>query len=76
MTYLATTHQTSNALAVPPARYYHRASAWCDVLVYIDGDAHATTTVVHTHDEGAPMVTGGDLDVVGAIAAYLAMTEA
>ena len=39
MTYLTSYHRTDNALAVPPARYFHRAGAWCDVLVYLDGDA-------------------------------------
>ena len=69
-TYLTTHCRSLNALAVPAARYYHRAEAWCTVLVYIGGDAHASSTVVHIHDEGATMVTGGDLDEIGAAAAY------
>ena len=73
MTYLTNYCRSDNALAVPAARYFHRAEAWNTVLVYLAGDAHASTTVVHVHDEGAPMVTGGDLDEIGAFAAYTLM---
>ena len=76
MTYLTNFSRSDNALAVPAARYFHRAEARCDVLVYIGGTAHASTTVVHSHDEGAPMVTVGDLGEIGAFAAFTVLSEA
>lgn len=76
MTYLVNYCRSDNALAVPAARHHHRAKAWCDILVYVDGDAYASSTVVLVHDEGAPMVTGGDLAEIGAIAAYTVLSEA
>ena len=78
MTYITnlTRSDSDNALAVPAAHRWHRAEARCDVLAYIGGAAHAATTVVHSHDEGAPMVTVGDLDEVGAFAAFTVLSEA
>ena len=77
MTHITNYCQSDNALAVPAARHYHRAEAWNDVLAYIGGDAYASTTVVHSHDEGAPMVLGcGDLDEIGAFAAFTVLSEA
>lgn len=76
MTYLINYCRSDNALAVPAARHHHRAEAWCDVLVYVNGEAFASSTVVNIHDEGAPMVTGGDLDEIGAFAAYTVLSGA
>ena len=76
MTYITnlTRSDSDNALAVPAARYFHRAEARCDVLAYIGGAAHAATTVVHSHDEGAPRVIVGDLGEIGAFAAYTVLS--
>ena len=76
MTYLTNPSRPDNALAVPAARHYHRAEARCEVLAYIGGDVYASSIVVNVHDEGAPMVTGGDLDEIGAFAAFTVLSEA
>ena len=77
MTYYITNltrSDSDNALAVPAAHHFHRAEARCDVLAYIGGAAHAATTVVHSHDEGAPRVIVGDLGEIGAFAAYTVLS--
>ena len=76
MTYITnlTRSDSDNALAVPAAHHWHRAEARCDVLAYIGGAAHASTTVVHGHSEGAPRVIVGDLGEIGAYAAYTVLS--
>lgn len=71
MSYL---HSSSHPVRVPARSYYHRTLAECETLVYPEsGLAFAAFMLTSEHDEGTPMVTGGDLQEVGMFAAYLTM---